>query len=99
MLKKHAITDLQSSTAEESAEILFKILSGKNLMMMRRQSLCSLTVQQESLLVVKRKTSKRAWRWLVNQFISGAAYGKLKALVKASGGSLQKLEELESKYE
>ena len=30
---------------------------------------------------------------------SGAAYGKLKALVKASGESLSKLEELESKYE
>ena len=30
---------------------------------------------------------------------SGAAYGKLKALVKASGGSLLKLEELEAKYE
>ena len=30
---------------------------------------------------------------------SGAAYGKLKALIKASGGSLSKLEELEAKYE
>ena len=30
---------------------------------------------------------------------SGAAYGKLKALITASGGSLQKLEELEAKYE
>ena len=30
---------------------------------------------------------------------SGAAYAKLKALVKASGGNLQKLEELEAKYE
>ncbi len=30
---------------------------------------------------------------------SGAAYTKLKGLVKASGGSLQKLEELEAKYE
>ena len=31
--------------------------------------------------------------------VSGAAYAKLKALVKLSGGNLQKLEELESKYE
>ena len=31
--------------------------------------------------------------------VSGAAYGKLKALIKASGGSLQKLEELESNIE
>jgi thymidine phosphorylase len=29
---------------------------------------------------------------------SGAAYTKLKALIKASGGDLSKLEELESKY-
>jgi thymidine phosphorylase len=29
---------------------------------------------------------------------SGAAYKKLKALVKASDGNLAKLEELESKY-
>jgi thymidine phosphorylase len=29
---------------------------------------------------------------------SGAAYKKLKALIKASGGDLAKLEELESKY-
>ena len=30
---------------------------------------------------------------------SGMAYGKLKALIKASGGSLSKIEELEMKYE
>ena len=30
---------------------------------------------------------------------SGAAYNKLKDLIKASGGSLQRLEELEAKYE
>jgi thymidine phosphorylase len=30
---------------------------------------------------------------------SGAAYRKLKALIKASGGDLSKLEELESKYD
>ena len=29
---------------------------------------------------------------------SGAAYAKLKALIKESGGNLSKLEELESKY-
>jgi thymidine phosphorylase len=29
---------------------------------------------------------------------SGAAYKKLKELIKASGGDLSKLEELESKY-
>jgi thymidine phosphorylase len=29
---------------------------------------------------------------------SGAAYKKLKALIKASGGDLSKLEELEAKY-
>jgi thymidine phosphorylase len=29
---------------------------------------------------------------------SGAAYGKLKALIKASGGNSEKLEELETKY-
>jgi anthranilate phosphoribosyltransferase len=30
---------------------------------------------------------------------SGAAYTKLKNLIKASGGNLQRLEELEAKYE
>jgi anthranilate phosphoribosyltransferase len=30
---------------------------------------------------------------------SGKAYAKLKGLISASGGSLQKLEELEAKYE
>jgi len=30
---------------------------------------------------------------------SGAAYAKLKALIKASGGTLQKLEEMEQKHE
>jgi anthranilate phosphoribosyltransferase len=30
---------------------------------------------------------------------NGTAYSKLKELVKASGGSLQRLEELETKYE
>jgi thymidine phosphorylase len=30
---------------------------------------------------------------------NGTAYAKLKDLVKASGGSLQRLEELEAKYE
>jgi len=34
-----------------------------------------------------------------DSIVSGAAYAKLKDLIKVSGGSLQKLEELESKYD
>ena len=97
-VKKAAITDLQSSTPEESAEIIFKILSGKTVDDAKAEIVL---VNSAAGIIVggKAENFEEGMEKARESIESGAAYGKLKDLVKASGGSLQRLEELEAKYE
>ena len=97
-VKKAKVTDLQSSTAEESAEILFKILLGKTT---DDAKVDFVLVNSAAGIIVGGKVDnfKEGMEKSRESIVSGDAYGKLKDLVKASGGSLQKLEELESKNE
>ena len=98
-VKKADITDLKAGTPEESAETLFKILSG-NLERGDAKTEMVLVNSAAGIIVGEKAENFRDGMEMARESIeSGAAYGKLKALVKASGGSLTKLEELEAKYE
>jgi anthranilate phosphoribosyltransferase len=97
-VKQAKIADIKGTTPEESAEILYKILSNQcptddpKTEMVLVNGAAGIIVGGEAEdfgygMEVARKSIE-----------SGAAYSKLKALIKASGGTLSRLEELESKY-
>src|SRR4030042_359815 len=97
-VKQARIADIKGTTPDESAEILYKILSSQcpaddpKMEIVLANSAAGIIVGGKAEdfnygMVVARKSIE-----------SGAAYEKLKALIKASGGDLSKLEELESKY-
>jgi anthranilate phosphoribosyltransferase len=94
-VKKAEIADLKVSTPEESAETIFRILSGNQL---DDPKVEMVLVNSAAGIIVggKAEDFKEGMKESIE---SGAAYAKLKALITASGGSLQKLEELEAKYE
>jgi anthranilate phosphoribosyltransferase len=97
-VKKAKISDLQTSTAEESAEVLYRILSG-NLIDDAKTDIVLVNSAAGIIVGGRAQDFKEGIEIGRKSIASGAAYAKLKALVKASGGSLQRLEELESKYE
>jgi anthranilate phosphoribosyltransferase len=97
-VKTAKITDFQSSSPEESAEILFKILRGNTI---DDPKVEIVLVNSAAGIIVGGKvdTFREGMEKARESIVSGVAYTKLKDLVKASGGSLQRLEELEAKYE
>lgn len=97
-VKKARIENLQSSTPEENAEILFKILSSKSLDDPKSEIVL---VNSAAGIIVggKAENFKEGMELARESIVNGVAYGKLKDLIKASGGSLQRLEEFEGKYE
>jgi anthranilate phosphoribosyltransferase len=94
-VKKAAVTDLQLSASDESAEILFRILSGK----VNDAKAEIVLVNSAAGIIVGGKAVDflDAMEVARESIKSGAALTKLKELVRASGGSLQRLEELEAK--
>jgi anthranilate phosphoribosyltransferase len=97
-VKTAKISDLQSSTLEENAEILFKILKGK----ITNQAKNDIVLVNSAAGIIvggKAENFAEAMEIASKSISSGAAYAKLKELIRVSGGSLQKLEELEAKYE
>ncbi|MCX8153990.1 MAG: anthranilate phosphoribosyltransferase [Candidatus Bathyarchaeota archaeon] len=96
--KKARIDDIMGTTPEESAETLFKILNG--LCRFDDPKLEMVLANSAAALIVGGKADD--FRYAIEaarkSIASGAAYEKLKALIKASGGCLSKLEELEQKY-
>jgi anthranilate phosphoribosyltransferase len=97
-VKTAAIADLQSSSPEESAEILYKILSGKTVDDAKAEIVL---VNSAAGIIVggKAENIAEAMELARKSIASGAAYNKLKELIKISNGSLQRLEELEAKYD
>jgi anthranilate phosphoribosyltransferase len=93
-LKQALPSDLQCGSAEESAKTLVRILSGKE----KTAKTDIVLVNAAAGIIVGGKASnfKEAINLAQESIASGAAYGKLKAMVKASGGNLPKLEEYES---
>jgi anthranilate phosphoribosyltransferase len=93
-VKTATVASLQCGSAEESAQVALKILSGELLGTAKTDIVL---VNAAAGIVVAGKASSFAEGLELAQksIISGAAYGKLRSLVKMSGGSLQKLEEFE----
>jgi anthranilate phosphoribosyltransferase len=96
-LKQVNPQDLQCASAEESAETLFRILNGKD-NGSAKTDIVLLNAAAGILVAGKTSDFKEAIKLAQKSIDSGAAYAKLKALIKASGGNLSKLEELETKY-
>jgi anthranilate phosphoribosyltransferase len=95
--KKASVAELLSVSSQESAEDIFKILSG-NLDDAKAEIV--LVNSAAGIIVGGKADGFINGIQLARESIeSGAAYNKLEALVKASGGSLQRLEELKRKYE
>jgi anthranilate phosphoribosyltransferase len=97
-VRKARVTDLQTCAAEESAEIIFQILNGK----IPDDAKAEIVLVNSAAGIMvggKAENFKEGMEMARKSIATGAAYGKLKALVKASGATLSKLEELESKYE
>jgi anthranilate phosphoribosyltransferase len=86
-------SDLQCGSAEESAQTLFRILTGKD----KTAKTDIVLVNAAAGIIVGGKAGdfKEAIALAQKSIESGAAYAKLKSMVKASGGNLSKLEEYE----
>ena len=97
-VKKARISDVKGTNPEESAEILFQILTGQCPFNDPKTEI--VLVNSAAGIIVGGKAEDFSYGMeLARESIeSGAAYKKLKALIPASGGDLSKLEELESRY-
>jgi anthranilate phosphoribosyltransferase len=97
-VKQARIEDIKGTTPDESAEILFKILNGYCAVDDPKTEV--VLVNSAAGIIVGGKAENFSYGMTVarKSIESGAAYKKLKALIKASGGTLSKLEELELKY-
>ena len=97
-VKQAEITDLQTNGAEESAETIFQILNS-NIPIDAKAEIVLVNSAAGIMVGGKAGDFKEGMEIARKSIETGAAYSKLKALVKTSGGSFSKLEELESKYE
>jgi anthranilate phosphoribosyltransferase len=97
-VKQAKIADIKGTTPDESAEILYKILS--NHCPADDPKMEIVLVNSAAGIIVGEKAEDFDYGMEVarKSIESGVACEKLKALVKASGGNLSKLEELESEY-
>jgi anthranilate phosphoribosyltransferase len=97
-VKTASVADLQSSTPEESAEIIFKILGGKTVDDAKAEIVL---VNSAAGIIVGGKAENfvEGMEKARESIESGNAYNKLRGLIKASGGNFKKLEELEAKYD
>ena len=91
--------DLKASSIEECVETFFRVVSG-NLAAGDPKMEFVLVNSAAGIVVGGKAEDFRGGMELARESVeSGAAYGKLKALIEASGGSPVKLEELEAKFE
>jgi len=96
--KKTTIDALRVSSPEESAETVFKILFGKCVADDPRLEFVLVNSAAGMIVGGKADDFTGGMAFARESLNSGAAYKKLKALVRTSGGDLSMLEELESKY-
>ncbi len=94
-IKTAEFKEIAGTTPEESAKITFRILNGA-----KGPKRDIVVVNAAAGIIVGGKAEDfHCGIELANKSLdSGAAYEKLRALIKAFNGSLSKLEELESKY-
>jgi anthranilate phosphoribosyltransferase len=97
-VKTARIADIKGTTPDESAEILFKILRGCCPPEDPKTQIVLVNSAAGIIVGGKAEDFSYGMELARKSIESGAAYKKLKALIRASGGDLSKLEELESKY-
>lgn len=96
-LKKAKPEQISGTTPEESAELTFKLLNNSKLQDPKRDMV--LINSAAGILVGGKADDLKGGMEIAAESIeSGAAYKKLKMMIKASGGELSKLEEYERKY-
>jgi anthranilate phosphoribosyltransferase len=96
---KHATVDeIKGTTPDESAESLFKILNGHCVAEDAKRDMVLVNAAAGIIVSGKAEDFSYGMELSRKSIDSGAAYKKLKALIKASAGDSSKLEELESKY-
>jgi anthranilate phosphoribosyltransferase len=93
-IKQAHASDLKVCSAEESAQTILKILSGKSLSDPKAEMVL---VNSAAGIIVGGKADnfKEAMDLAKESILSGAAIGKLKDLISLSGGNLQILEGME----
>jgi anthranilate phosphoribosyltransferase len=94
-VKQAQAEDLNVCSAEESAKTVYRILKGKELSDPKTEMVL---VNSAAGIIVGGKAGSfdEAMQLAKKSIVSGVAYGKLEALIRFSGGSLQKLEEYEA---
>jgi anthranilate phosphoribosyltransferase len=96
-LTQAQISDLLCASVEESAHILFKILTGKE-KSTAKVDLVLINAAAGIMVTGKASDFKEGFELAQQSIDSGAAYAKLKELIEASGSNPTKLTELETKY-
>jgi len=90
--------EIMGTTPEESAEVTFKLLNGHPGPNDPKRDIVLVNASAGIVAGGKADDFKHGMELAGESMESGAAYRKLKALIKASGGDVSKLEELERKY-
>jgi anthranilate phosphoribosyltransferase len=98
-VKQADVADLKVASAEECSETFFKILNGNLAVDDPKVEFVLVNSSAGIVLGDKADDFLGGMELARESILSGAAYGKLKALIEASGGSINRLEELEAKYE
>jgi anthranilate phosphoribosyltransferase len=93
-VKQAEMNDLKVSSVEESAKTIYQVLTDKKL---NDPKVEMVLVNSAAGIIVGGKADNftEAMQIAKESILSGVAYSKLKELISISGGSLQKLEELE----
>ena len=97
-VKLAKIEDIKGTTAEESAEITFKILYGCLDADEPKREIVEVNGAAAIVVAGKADNFGGGMELAYESIESGAAYKKFRALVKFSHGDLTKLERLESKH-
>lgn len=97
-VKPTAPEKIKGTTVEESGEITFKILNGHFDNGDPKTDIVLVNASAAIIVGGKAEDFKGGMEVARESIRSGAAYKKLKALVKASNGNTSRLEELESKH-
>jgi anthranilate phosphoribosyltransferase len=98
-VKKASVADLKVTTLQESAETLFKILFCNLALDDPKVEFVLVNAAAGIIVGGKAETFQEGMKLARKSIESRTAYTKLKALIQASSGSLQKIEELEAKYD
>ena len=97
-VKNTTIAEIKGTTPDKSAEILFKILNGNCTVGDAKRDMVLVNATAGVIVGGKTDSFNSGMELSRESINSGAAYKKLKALIKASDGNVTKLEELESRY-